>query len=453
LAAVHVRLRRLPALQGKSSRLPILAARWLVISSLAALFLVQFGGQIQDTIDAVEARSRTKLWEGNGDFITFYAAGDMVLDGQGNQVYDVERVSEREEEIYPEGQGVVEPFFNPPFVTGLFALFALVPHGAAFIAWTIVSLGALAAALVILDRLMRDLPAASRLLFHLGALSWLPVHRSLQLGQLSLLLVLCWAVAALFLMRAQEGKAGASLGVLLLKPQHLVAPVLVLGLAKRWRLLAGLAVVALILGLTALPLVGPGPIVSYPDLLLDSLGWENENGVYQGKLFGWNGFFYLALDGHRVAASALALVAGAATLALAFFAWRQPDSQKSGGLGLAAIVVASLLVSPHLYRQDLSVLIVPAALGLCCTSGWWRGVVGAALVGLWLLGWAVFDPPLDGAGDALLSPESLSFNWFVPGMAAFLVLLVLAAYRPLLGEKEPERADPAAATRIRSTTC
>ena len=69
--------------------------------------------------------------------------------------------------------------------------------------------------------------------------------------------------------------------------------------------------------------------------------------------------FFLALGGESLVTNGLFLVAAVAVLMLARAAVRRAASPH---LAFAAIVVAGLLVDPHLYVYDLVLLIVPLAL-------------------------------------------------------------------------------------------
>src|SRR5580704_9027296 len=74
------------------------------------------------------------------DFSSFYAAGTHVLDGHPDAPYDIARQHARQQAIF----GPATPFYGwlyPPFFLFIAAALALLPYGAALVAWQAVTLG------------------------------------------------------------------------------------------------------------------------------------------------------------------------------------------------------------------------------------------------------------------------------------------------------------------------
>jgi hypothetical protein len=89
-----------------------------------------------------------------------------------------------------------------------------------------------------------------------------------------------------------------------------------------------------------------------------------------------------------------------------------------------------LLLSPHVYRQDLVLLLLPAAVLLALTRGAERVLSSAFLLLLWLSAWLpVIVPALSEPPWRELSVEELGFNLFVPLMAVLLAALLWLAQR------------------------
>ena len=73
------------------------------------------------------------------DFSSFYSAGTYVLEGNAHAPYDLARQHAREQAIF----GEATPFytwFYPPFFLFITAALALLPYGAAFVTWQVVTL-------------------------------------------------------------------------------------------------------------------------------------------------------------------------------------------------------------------------------------------------------------------------------------------------------------------------
>ena len=73
------------------------------------------------------------------DFSSFYSAGTYVLEGNAQAPYDLARQHAREQAIF----GEATPFYSwfyPPFFLFITAALALLPYGAAFVTWQVVTL-------------------------------------------------------------------------------------------------------------------------------------------------------------------------------------------------------------------------------------------------------------------------------------------------------------------------
>jgi hypothetical protein len=73
------------------------------------------------------------------DFSSFYSAGTYVLEGNAQAPYDLARQHAREQAIF----GAATPFYSwfyPPFFLFITAALALLPYGAALVAWQVVTL-------------------------------------------------------------------------------------------------------------------------------------------------------------------------------------------------------------------------------------------------------------------------------------------------------------------------
>jgi hypothetical protein len=100
-------------------------------------------------------------------------AGEFVTAGRGDEIYDLGAISQRENELMPptEAESRELPFYNPPFVAGIFALFSLLAYEHALWLWLVVNVTLLAACIALLDRIIARETVALRLLFALAAVS------------------------------------------------------------------------------------------------------------------------------------------------------------------------------------------------------------------------------------------------------------------------------------------
>jgi Glycosyltransferase family 87 len=409
------------------ARLSVLA----IAAVLAVLFVSAAVVLWTDVLKTYEQRSSFEPREGRGDFIAFYVVGEFVLEGNGDEIYDLESLSRRENELMPptDAESRELPFYNPPFAAGIFALISLLAYDRALWLWLVVNVTALAACVALLDRLLVRESPLLRLLFALAAISSVPVYRALGLGQASLLVLLLTTLAFTWLAEGRQ-RVGVMVGLLLIKPQYALLPALHLLLTRRREALVGLALVAAAALIASIGIAGPQVVVEYPRLLLDSSSWSEEKGIYPANWFSWTGFLH-GLSVSSPASTMLGLTVGMLGAGAALFISarnaHQPSSVLAGG---AALTVAILLLSPHVYRQDLVLLLLPAAVLLSLTNGVTRALAVAFLLLLWLVAWtpvtvpAVPEPPWSE-----LSVEELGFNLFVPLMAVLLVSLLWLANR------------------------
>jgi hypothetical protein len=145
----------------------------VVTAAIGALFVSAAVLLWADILKTYEDRSSFQPREGRGDFIAFYVAGEFVTAGRGDEIYDLGAISQRENELMPptEAESRELPFYNPPFVAGIFALFSLLAYEHALWLWLVVNVTLLAACIALLDRIIARETVALRLLFALAAVS------------------------------------------------------------------------------------------------------------------------------------------------------------------------------------------------------------------------------------------------------------------------------------------
>ncbi|HEY0629314.1 MAG TPA: glycosyltransferase family 87 protein [Sphingomicrobium sp.] len=273
------------------------------------------------------------------DFVSFWAAGRMLLDGAGPAIYDIEAHRAVEESAV--GTVKLMPFPYPPPFGLIVAPFGIPPYGAAFTLWMV----------------------ATGALFLLAAERWMP--RLLALAQPSLLVngfigQAGFLTSALFmggmaLIGRRPLLGGALLGVLVIKPQLALLLPLALAAGKLWRAFAGAALSSIALVIAAMPVVGFDGYAAFLTLAATFSGyiaagrwpWDELASVY--ALLSYFGVpRSIAIGAH------LAIAAGAA--ALVWRAWRNDHPGK-----VATLAAATLLIPPYLMTYDGLILALPIA--------------------------------------------------------------------------------------------
>jgi hypothetical protein len=390
---------------------PVLAlVLWI---DLAVLALGLTGLHYREAYGIVEARLEGTTEQGSyEDYLAFYAAGRLVLDGRGDEIYDRQAIAEAQREAVgrPVGEIGVLPFWNPPFVAAVMAPLALLSPASFSIALLAINVGLAALVGLILDRWLGISSRRQRVLFALGYLSMFSLVWVINQGQLSLFILLGWLGFVLFETRGKQGWVGASLGLLLIKPHMALLPLLLLLWLRQWRALRPFGLIAAGLGLISIAVAGPAVALEYPRFLLDNANSDGD-GIVLRLTYGWNtlaGYTLGSFPPPLLPVLALDL----ATLGLLAWVARgrwQPDSTRFLLL-LATVLLASMLTNPHLHPQELVLLALAVALGARASLAG-RGVLGvwsAIAVGAWLVQeFALVADPFPGAVLIVLTMASM----------------------------------------------
>jgi hypothetical protein len=314
----------------------------------------------------------------------------MVLDGKGSDLYDTDKVVATEREVMgrPVGLNGDLPFFNPPFVALLFAPLATLSVATFSIALTSLVIASVLAGGLCLQALVRPSDRRARLILWLAYLTFIATFWMALTTQLSMLLFLGWFGFAWFQVHERPQLSGASLVLTLVKPQSVVLVLPVLIWKRQWQTLAYFSAIAIPLVAVSLLVAGSSALIEYPSFLLDSTRWEGL-GVNTASMFGWNRLLY-ALTGDLSPAAGLQLIFSIPTVGLAAVAFRGAwvPGQPRFYLQVACLLLATLLINPHLYLQDLALLSLALGFYAAYERGA-TGVLGASTIlltgAIWLI--------------------------------------------------------------------
>ncbi len=337
------------------------------------------------------------------DFLAFFAAGRLVLEGHPGDLYDAAAITAIQRTVIPSPVGAngYMPFINPPFAAVAFAPISALPAEGARLAWALLSLGMLAVAGA---WIARPLPTRERIATALLVVLSFPAYHSLAEGQWSAAMLLGGVAALAAARRGSWQLAGLALATWWLKPQLVILPLLALAVDRRWSAVAWTILGGAALVVVSLPFTGAGIYVQYTGYLVE-VAVSHFNGagavvrsVWEGELAtseGLNGMLVGFFGQGAVTVVDVmwaALVAGVVALWLAAAAVARPGfGSPAGRRMIAAGVGVVLLVNPNLFIQDcvLVFLLLPALWPLPARDAW-RAVVGVALLAAAVL----LDQPL-----------------------------------------------------------
>jgi Glycosyltransferase family 87 len=296
------------------------------------------------------------------DFSIFYTAGEILHEGRGFELYD-DKVQETVQRSFSpiglEKRGSILPYNHPPFEALVFVPLVRLPYLPAYLVWFAINLGLTLALLVLLRRNFVILGSAPVYLWILAALGFFPLFVALIQGQDSIFVLFCYTMAFLAFRQGVESRAGGWCALALCK-FHLVLPfVFPFVPLRRKKFLASFFLVAIVLVLIGLAAVGWKGWLSYPVYVLS--GENNQSYLWNaslGNTANLRGLIATLCPREPRLRIGLILVVSAILLAGTTYAWRKALQTAAVYLDLvfALGLVATVLLSYHIYVHDLSIL-------------------------------------------------------------------------------------------------
>ncbi|HEY2153710.1 MAG TPA: glycosyltransferase family 87 protein [Vicinamibacterales bacterium] len=352
------------------------------------------------------------------DFLHFYVIGSIARQGRWSELYDAGAQYERARAIAPASSEVIFVPVESPQLALLFAPLSAWSYTAALMAWLAIG-GVLYVMCCWL--LWRDATALHpyRKAFVAACAAFPGMFTAVLHGQTAWLSLLCVVAALAALRRERRFAAGLALGLLVFKPHWaLVAGGLFL-CAGEWRIVAGIVASAAAQVALTWAVVGSSLMRTYAGVLITLPRIAALLEPKPGDSL--RGYFQAVFASTPVSLAAF-VAAALASVWLATRIWRSGGSLD---LRLAAMVIALILVNPHVNAYDL-LLLAP----VCALLGNWivengAGVQAATPVesGVALmprLAVLLFVAPLLGGLPALVR---LQFS-----VGAMVAILVLTGY-------------------------
>lgn len=196
------------------------------------------------------------------DFHTYLAAAIVGMSQGWRHIYDAGPVNAAQRALDPHVW--TQPFLSTPPLAVLVTPFAAVPYPIAYLAWAVLSVAALAAALAWSTRYRG---AARWLAVAAAFVPWWVIH-AVHVGQVAPLIAAAVLVAWRLLREDRDIAAGVVLGALALKPNTaLLVPVALL-VTARYRALAAWLSATAVIALASVALIGPAGVMAYANALM-----------------------------------------------------------------------------------------------------------------------------------------------------------------------------------------
>ena len=196
--------------------------------------------------------------------------------------------------------------------------------------------------------------ASHKSLVALAAIGYPPLFHFFVRGQLSAIVLLCFTAAYLALQAKREWLAGIALGCLVFKPQFLVAIPIVLLIAKSWKVLSGLVISAAAQLAFSYFYFGRDVMLNYAEMLLRSARNPSSTELIFSpiQMHSLHSFWELLIPSRAIVAT-LYIVSSLIVIAIATTIWK---SGSPLAIRFSALLLAAVLVNPHLYIYDLLAL-------------------------------------------------------------------------------------------------
>ena len=297
------------------------------------------------------------------DFIQFYVSARLMAQGRSSQLFDhqvtfddLRRIVYQTSDL-PPTRVRLPPVYGPQ-VGLLFVPFTRLSFPVAAPIWATLSLLAYFACIYVVWKSCPNLREDPRIVA-LAAIAFPPLFHTFIRGQITVLLLACFSAAWLAFRADCPVLAGLALGLLVCKPQFLVAIPVILLLGGAWRALAGTILSAAAqLGLTWI-IFGSAVMRAYFSILwhMSSYMEAVEPGIAPIQMHSLRSFWVLLIP-QPIIAKGLYVVSSIVVVIIAVAIWK---SSSDLAVRFSALTLAAVLVNPHLFVYDLLVL-APALL-------------------------------------------------------------------------------------------
>ena len=295
-------------------------------------------------------RDRNGLIKGT-DFLHFYTLGNIALQRHGDLLYDMQAQAALLQKLVPDAAGnVYVPLYGPQ-VSLLFTPLARMSYPAALTIWLLVNTLIYGTCCYLMWKHCANLRAQPWTVL-IAALAFPGFFHLILWGQTSGLALLCFTLAFLALNKNRPYLAGLAMGSLIFKPQLGLAAAVIFLFASEWKLIAGAILAALAqLGIGWL-YYGTPVTREYLSALMNV---RNVLPMLDPRPYQMHSLraFWSLLISRPPLAFILYVATAVAVLAVAARCWR---SKIPLGLRYSALMLATVLVAPHLTVYDLVVL-------------------------------------------------------------------------------------------------
>jgi Glycosyltransferase family 87 len=303
-------------------------------------------------------REKNDIAAAHGDFIIFYTGSQILLDGKAESLYDLKVQKEYQERFGIRIRPDPLPYNHPAYELLLFLPLARFSYTSAFIGWGIVNIFMVAGIVCLLSSAVNP---GNKTLAALFCAAFFPVTATLWHGQDSILSTLLAAAVLVNLRCGRDTLAGTVLALGLYKPQLVLPIVLILAIRRRWKVILPFMAVGGILVCISIAMTGWSGAIQYVRLL----SWINQTHytIDPAHMPNLRGMFE-NLSSIGIPREIIFLTTAGTSICTLYWSvlqWKSSDTTNHTmfDLSFSHVIVATLLVSYHLYVHDLTLLAIP----------------------------------------------------------------------------------------------
>ena len=286
------------------------------------------------------------------DFLQFYTLGYLAAAGQIEAMYDIGALHEAQVALVPESEPELYPPVYPPQAALLFAPFSGWSYRPGLLVWSAVTIALYVVIVWSVWRGVADRLSSRRLIVAAAAV-FPPFWNLVLFGQISILIVAVFWLGWLALERGRAYLAGAAFGLLALKPQFGIPLAAIVLAGREWRMLAG--AVASVAAQVAIiwTALGASVFAAFAGSLRISLTYVD---LLESKPFNSHSLRAVTRLLPNAIGLPIWLVLSGIVIWCTVRVWKSDAPLR---VRLGVVMLAALLVNPHVIIYDVTLLALP----------------------------------------------------------------------------------------------
>ena len=286
------------------------------------------------------------------DFVHFYTLGQLARSHQIASMYDAQAFHQAQVDLVPESRADIYPPVYPPQAALLFAPFGGSSYRGALLLWCVCTIVLYALVLWGVWRRVAGL-LPDRVFVIAAAAAFPPFWSVILYGQVTIVPLVAFWAGWLALERRRPYLAGLAFGLLALKPQLGIPLAVVVLACGEWAMLAGAVSSVAVQAIAVWLMLGPSVFRAFVEYLPVTVAHVD---ALEAKPFLSHSLRALTRLAPTWIGLPLWLAVAAAVLWYTVRLWR---SRAPTQVRVGAVILASILVSPHLIVYDVTLLALP----------------------------------------------------------------------------------------------